>query len=280
LAQARIARRARPVHLFLSSSFPGLMVVLKSIVLVAVSALAADNQYADLGESNALVEDSECEHGQCALNALQLQKEALNSNDEADLNATLAFNKYGYHHWATTTMYGDAPAAACGGVSTAELVRGTPYYNVASAQSMWRNCGGTGSCWCGQSGGGGGTLGMGCFTCARGRFLSSAYGTRGWALLETGANQSEFKSNYPWPFASEEITLIVGDLCPHAGNERWCPTKPGERNVYGSYHHLDFSHYPQSIDTSRSVPNLNFVFNIIQCPEEMGQRRKRMSKCR
>ena len=189
---------------------------------------------------------------------------------------------YGYHHWATTTMYGDAPHAACGGINTAELVRGTPYYNVASAQAMWRDCGGTGNCWCGQSGGGGGTVGMGCFTCAKGRFLNNAYGTRGralWALMEEGASESS-SSNLTSPFASEEIILIVGDLCPHAGNEDWCPSSPGRKNAYGSFHHLDFSHYPRNIDTSHSVPNLNFVFNMIECPHDLWERQRRQSRCR
>lgn len=54
-------------------------------------------------------------------------------------NSSSDFPLYGYHHWATTTMYGDAPRAACGGIDTHRLVAGTRYHNVASAQSMWRN---------------------------------------------------------------------------------------------------------------------------------------------
>ena len=206
------------------------------------------------------------------------------TEESGGANASAEFNLYGYHHWSTTTMYGDAPHAACGGINTAELIRGTHYYNVASAQAMWRDCGGTGSCWCGQSGGGGGTVGMGCFTCAKGRFLHSAYGTRGralWALnQETSESTSASTSNTTSPFASEEITLIVGDLCPHAGNEDWCPKAAGRRNTYGSFHHLDFSHYPPSIDTRHSVPNLNFVFNIIECPHDLWERQRRQSRCR
>ena len=43
-------------------------------------------------------------------------------------------------------------------------------------------------------------------------------------------------------FASEEIVIVVADLCPHHGNERWCPQWPGQTNHYGSHNHLDFSH--------------------------------------
>ncbi|CAE7942597.1 Vwa8 [Symbiodinium necroappetens] len=233
--------------------------------------------WAEPEASDALTRDSECEQGQCALNALQLQKAAVDEHkDSAGENASVEFNLYGYHHWATTTVYGDAPRAACGGVNTAQLVRGTPYYNVASAQSMWLNCGGTGSCWCGQSGGGGGTTGMGCFSCAKGRFLRSSYGTRGkalWALLEEEKEETSstafITENSSSPFASGEIVIVVGDLCPSAGNEDWCPKSPGRRNTYGSFHHLDFSHYPWNIDTRRSVPNLNFVFSRMECPHEI-----------
>ncbi|CAE8582488.1 unnamed protein product [Polarella glacialis] len=79
----------------------------------------------------------------------------------------------GYSQFATSTSYGDSSKAACGGLHTGELVSGTRYYNVASAQSMWKGCKTHGNCWCGASGGGSGTLGMGCFSCAKGRFLRS-----------------------------------------------------------------------------------------------------------
>lgn len=77
----------------------------------------------------------------------------------------------GYAAYATTTRYGDADRAACGGMHTGALIGGLPYYSVASAQSMWSGC-----CWCGGAGGGRGTMGLGCFSCAKGRFLKNAYG--------------------------------------------------------------------------------------------------------
>lgn len=185
-----------------------------------------------------------------------------------------SFPLYGYHHWATTTMYGDAPRAACGGVDTHKLVAGTRYHSVASAQSMWKNCKGRGACWCGKAGGGRGTTGMGCMSCAKGRFLHSAYGHKGkalYSLAETGTES---------PFESEEIIVVVGDLCPHPGNEDWCPQDPGKKNAYGSFNHLDFSHYPNSVPHQRSIPNKNFVFSRIDCPADLKQRYWSMSKCR
>eukprot|EP00930_Biecheleria_cincta_P053052 TRINITY_DN3839_c0_g1_i3.p1 TRINITY_DN3839_c0_g1~~TRINITY_DN3839_c0_g1_i3.p1 ORF type:complete len:218 (+),score=15.26 TRINITY_DN3839_c0_g1_i3:121-774(+) len=145
--------------------------------------------------------------------------------------------------------------AACGGLDTWELVKGTPYYNVASAQSMWRNCGNHANCWCGASGGGSGTHGMGCFKCAKGRFLHSRYG-------------KAFGG-----FASEEIVVVVGDLCPHLGNQKWCPEKAGQRNDYGSLNHLDFSHPPAGIH------NNDFVFTPISCPDDLRARYDQLSQC-
>jgi len=161
----------------------------------------------------------------------------------------------GYAHFATSTVYGDSTKAACGGLHTAELVKGTPYHNVASAQSMWLNCQNHGNCWCGASGGGSGTQGMGCFTCAKGRFLSSRYGAR------SGG------------FASKEIVVVVGDLCPYLGNEKWCPEKAGQRNTYGSLNHFDFSHPPAGIN------NNDFVFTPISCPADLRARYNQVSQC-
>eukprot|EP00931_Biecheleriopsis_adriatica_P049769 TRINITY_DN2879_c0_g1_i1.p1 TRINITY_DN2879_c0_g1~~TRINITY_DN2879_c0_g1_i1.p1 ORF type:complete len:250 (+),score=57.69 TRINITY_DN2879_c0_g1_i1:53-751(+) len=167
----------------------------------------------------------------------------------------------GYEYFTTTTVYGDSQFGACGGIKTADLVQGTPYYNVASAQAMWLNCKSHGNCMCGKSGGGSGTAPMGCFTCARGRFLRSAYGYKGGRLL------GEMDS----AFASEEIIVVVGDLCPYDGNERWCPEKAGEKNSYGSLNHLDFSHPPEGI------VNNNFVFTPTACPDDLRHRYLQMA---
>lgn len=175
-------------------------------------------------------------------------------------NKTRAFSgarRYaGYAAYATTTRYGDAKAAACGGMHTGALIGGLPYYSVASAQSMWKGC-----CWCGGSGGGRGTMGMGCFSCAKGRFLRNRNG-----LSSPG-------SAYRSGFASKEIIVVVADLCPYQGNERWCPKWPGQRNQYGSRNHMDFSHPPHGID------NNNFVFTPIRCPHDLSKRYHQMSRC-
>ena len=93
----------------------------------------------------------------------------------------------GYEHLATTTRYGNTCCASCGSVNTADLVNGTGLYAVASAESM--QTGGIGDgcsvewgevdCQCqghyctksAQSQDG--TFGMGCLSCAKGRFLPS-----------------------------------------------------------------------------------------------------------
>mmetsp|Transcript_19229 Transcript_19229/g.33900 ORF Transcript_19229/g.33900 Transcript_19229/m.33900 type:complete len:257 (+) Transcript_19229:51-821(+) len=178
------------------------------------------------------------------------------------LNSTLDFvategGYGGYDNMATTTVYGDSQYGACGSIKTADLVAGTNYHNVASAQSMWRNCKSHGNCMCGASGGGGGTKGMGCFTCGKGRFLHSAYGT-----LHGAAGSS---------FASDEVIFVVGDLCPHAGNEDWCPEMAGQKNDYGVFNHLDFSHPPPGIR------NNNFVFSQIECPADLRHRFQHMA---
>lgn len=216
-------------------------------------------------------------HGAAALSEdAAVDEEGVFSNSSSD------FPLYGYHHWATTTMYGDAPRAACGGIDTHRLVAGTRYHSVASAQSMWRNCNGNGACWCGSPGGGSGTTGMGCLSCAKGRFLYSGYGQKGKALYSLAETESEEESGADTesPFMSEEIIVVVGDLCPHPGNEDWCPSQAGHRNAYGSFNHLDFSHYPDSVPHSRSIPNKNFVFSRIECPGDLKQRYYSMSQCR
>lgn len=179
--------------------------------------------------------------------------------NELEMNKTRSFSgaSYaGYATYATTTRYGDAKAAACGGMHTGALIGGLPYYSVASAQSMWKGC-----CWCGGSGGGRGTMGLGCFSCAKGRFLRSGYGL--------DSTDQAYRSG----FASGEIIIVVADLCPHQGNEKWCPQWAGQRNQYGAHNHLDFSHPPPGID------NNNFVFTPIRCPRDLRHRYHQMSKC-
>eukprot|EP00931_Biecheleriopsis_adriatica_P100337 TRINITY_DN755_c0_g1_i1.p1 TRINITY_DN755_c0_g1~~TRINITY_DN755_c0_g1_i1.p1 ORF type:complete len:255 (+),score=53.59 TRINITY_DN755_c0_g1_i1:70-765(+) len=184
------------------------------------------------------------------------------AGDLPELNSTLMLSQLsvngGYEYIATTTRYGDQAAAACGGVNTAELVAGTDWYNVASAQAMWG-----GDHWCGKaSEEDSGTAGMGCFRCAKGRFLKAhpSYGkgdTDGKLELSL-AEQSSYES--------DEIRIVVGDLCPHAPNKAWCPTSPGEKNHYGYKNHFDFSVPPSGIN------NNYFVFTPIECSGEIREK--------
>jgi len=163
--------------------------------------------------------------------------------------ATLA-QAGGYEFTASATRYGDSPASACGALDTASIVAGTGYYQVASAQSMQ----GGSCCWCGKAssanGHSTGTAAMGCMQCAKGRFIGAG-----------GA------------FASKEINVVVADLCPHTGNERWCPAEPGQTNAVGSKNHFDFSHPPPGID------NNYFAFTPTECSDELKARMQAMSKC-
>ena len=36
----------------------------------------------------------------------------------------------------------------------------------------------------------------------------------------------------------KSITVMITNLCPHNGNEKWCPP-PGGKNQYGSSYHFD-----------------------------------------
>lgn len=232
-----------------------------------------------------MARDDECASGQqCALNALQQKATSkVHSSLEEDSinNESLKINNHGYQNFATTTVYGDSAKTACGGLNSADLVRGTPYHNVASAQSMWLGCKDHGNCWCGKSGGGAGTTGMGCFQCGKGRFLRSAYGRLNHALFASQLEAHEgSEEDAGSPFATDEVIFVVGDLCPTLGNDDWCPRHPGQRNAYGSLHHFDFSHYPKIIDHPGSVANLNFVWSPTDCPGELKGRFYRLSQCR
>lgn len=129
-----------------------------------------------------------------------------------------------YEFMASTTRYGDAKKSACASLNTAELVAGTDWYNVAAAENMF------GRSWCGKKW-------MGCFQCAKGRFLNQA------------------KNGFTGP----EIKLIVGDLCPYVGNERWCEARTTDLNSVGFTYHFDFSHPPPGID------NNLLAFTPIEC---------------
>merc|ERR1719330_1311976 len=90
---------------------------------------------------------------------------------------------------------------------------------------------------------------MGCFSCARGRFLRRRpYPGRIWAGDE---------------IFEREIKLVVGDICPYHGNEAWCPERPSDRNHFGARNHFDFSDPPPEYD------NFYMAFTPMECPSEL-----------
>jgi len=238
-------------------------------ILIFVLAVSA---WASMEAEEALAKDGECNSNDpsgCALHALQMGGKKAAEDLQADLNITSEMPHFGYQHFATTTTYGDSSKTACGGLDTAKLVAGTPYHNVASAQSMWLDCKDNGNCWCSKDGGGKGTVGMGCLSCAKGRFVKSSYGKLNHAIFslsETNASKDDIgdETEASSPFVTPEIVIVVGDLCPTLGNDDWCPRHPGEKNAYGSMHHFDFSHPPKSIwGYANGARNLNFVFTKV-----------------
>lgn len=166
----------------------------------------------------------------------------------------------GFEYLATTTVYANTCCASCGGVDTAALVAGTDYYAVASAQAMQSVFPGGECCWCGQAGGGSGAAPMGCKSCATGRFLRK----RPYGAHVMQANDALFE---------REIKLVVADICPHQGNEAWCPGSPGSVNTFGSKNHFDFADPPAGFD------NYYLAFSPAACSAEIQQRLGQMSQC-
>mmetsp|Transcript_38718 Transcript_38718/g.97317 ORF Transcript_38718/g.97317 Transcript_38718/m.97317 type:complete len:280 (-) Transcript_38718:224-1063(-) len=127
-------------------------------------------------------------------------------------------------------------------------------------------CKQVGACWCGQASPANntstGTASMGCFSCARARFLR----TRPYL---GGSNTSDAE------FVGEEIKVVVADACPHAPNSQWCPARPGDVNSCGLKNHLDFTAYPAGL----GIDNNFVVFTPEPCSDELQQRISATSKC-
>ncbi|CAE8694135.1 unnamed protein product [Polarella glacialis] len=124
------------------------------------------------------------------------------------------------------------------------------------------SCRQVGNCWCGlassQRASGTGTAALGCFTCAKGRFLKK----------QPYSDQPEDPD-----FASPELNLVVADICPYGSNAKWCPGTPGATNVCGERNHLDFTATPEGIN------NNFFVFSPAECSDEIKDRFATMSHC-
>lgn len=125
------------------------------------------------------------------------------------------------------------------------------------------SCKQVGSCWCGQANepraAGTGTAALGCFTCAKGRFIRKRPYTS--------------DPEHDTSFASPELHLVVADICPYGSNAKWCPGTPGDVNVCGEKNHLDFTDVPPGID------NHFFIFSPAECSKEILERFEKLSRC-
>ncbi|CAK9026191.1 unnamed protein product [Durusdinium trenchii] len=215
-----------------------------------------------------------------ALNARQIGGKARGAeyweNYTFDANSTLRSGYYhnpslrevhsiqrrmGYDHLATSTRYGNTCCASCGSVNTAELVKGTGFYAVASAESMQADGIGDGHYCTSSPHTSRGTTGMGCLSCARGKFLKAhPFSYPLWA--QPGDE-----------IFSKELKIVVADTCPHTGNEGWCPRHQGQGNKFGVKHHFDFADPPAKYD------NYYFVWSKMECPNYIKRRYARLSRC-
>ncbi|CAK9060874.1 unnamed protein product [Durusdinium trenchii] len=178
-----------------------------------------------------------------------------------ELSLLVLVKDMGYEHLATTTRYGNTCCASCGNVDTARLVNGTGFYAVAAAQSMQTGGRGDGHYCTSSATSRNGTVGMGCLSCAKGRFLKAhPFLYPLWAQPED-------------PIFNEEYRLVVADTCPHRGNEAWCPGADGRANHFGVKDHFDFAAPPPKFD------NYYFVWSKMECPENLKTRYAQQSRC-
>jgi len=194
----------------------------------------------------------------------------------------------GYSYVASTTRFGPA-TGACGSIQFQEKY--LDHYVVAAAQSMMSpyiddnsatqkceaasctgdcdvtckagscdssqcNCQQDGNCWCGRGTApkeNTNTASMGCFSCAKARFLEAI-----------PYNDQACSPDYT-SFVGEEIKVLVIDACPYGANAKWCPKTPGDKNQCGMENHLDFAGPPAGID------NNYIVFTPVPCSDEINQ---------
>jgi hypothetical protein len=195
-------------------------------------------------------------------------------------------------------------------LDTKELVQGTEYYAVATAQSMqaeFPELHGGGCSWECTDGNGAtiercnyehapGTLsgshpedGCSCKqvgTCMCGKAgpgTGDASGTAPMGCFQCGRGQ--FVRRHPYDLDSvegdglvgQEVKVVVADVCPYGPNYKWCPAAPGETNAAGAVNHLDFATPPWSADFA--YVNNFFVFSLEPCPELLLHRMQNKSTC-
>lgn len=137
---------------------------------------------------------------------------------------------------ATTTRYYDGAKGACGCGTDSSLFSwqegiSDGVYTAAGSQALF---GADGSTWCGS----------GCGTC----YKLTSTGDAACSSCGTGGA------------AGESITVMVTNLCPYNGNQRWCPNA-GSTNDYGYSYHFD-------IMTKTEIFGDNVVvdFEEVACP--------------
>ncbi|KAB5560100.1 glycoside hydrolase [Coniochaeta sp. 2T2.1] len=140
---------------------------------------------------------------------------------------------------ATTTRYYDGTKGACGcGPANGNSAFpwqagiGSGIYTAAASPAIF----GGSSTWCGS----------GCGTC----FRLTSTGSAPCSGCGTGGA------------SGQSIVVMVTNLCPHAGNERWC-ANAGSTNNYGYQYHFD-------IQATSPVLGDNPVVNFEQvaCPSQ------------
>jgi len=116
---------------------------------------------------------------------------------------------------ATTTHYFDGQVGACGcGTTSGQMFSwqegiSSGVYTAAASQAIFSSSGAT---WCGS----------GCGLC----FQLTSTGNSPCSTCGTGGG------------AGQSIIVMVTNLCPHNGNEQWCPAVGGV-NQYGYSAHFD-----------------------------------------
>mmetsp|Transcript_10333 Transcript_10333/g.29431 ORF Transcript_10333/g.29431 Transcript_10333/m.29431 type:complete len:266 (-) Transcript_10333:132-929(-) len=215
---------------------------------------------------------------------------------------------FGHRYYASTTIYGDTPRSSCGELDTRELVNGTEYFAVASAQAMQDEfpleLHGGGCGWTCKNGDGSpvdrclydhpnGTLSGsvprdGCSCVQEGSCMCGKAGNRTDDDDDTAqmgcftCGRGHFLRKTPYGMNDPdahvilggEIRVVVADVCPYGPNYKWCPGVPGEVNTAGTKNHLDFATRPKF-----RYDNNFFVFTPEPCSELLIERMRNMTTC-
>ncbi|CAE7735266.1 unnamed protein product, partial [Symbiodinium sp. CCMP2456] len=245
--------------------FDNLILLIMAKMLTALLAFLMAGAQARLGETSERPRNTSRPSPEDLLPGGAARREEYWSNSTLRFNVNPSLSKLhdvtrrlGYDHLATTTRYGDTCCASCGSIDTAKLVAGTGFYAVASAEAMQAHGIGDGH-YCTKDASG--SSGMGCLSCARGKFLwYHPFDYPLWAQKGSSIFRKELK-------------IVVADTCPHKGNEAWCPGRQGSSNQFGVRHHFDFASPPGKYD------NYYFAWKKMECPDYIKRRYASLSRC-